>query len=183
MTQRLPNYADEGPPPDERLAAALSKLRLLVIRRDEGLVNEAAQNLAYIELLLEYPTEIAIDVIREWPRSNKFWPTWCELREGIEAEIEAIRHPNIVPFDRPIRLIVKDGCSHDFAGALQMAYQATIGRPLNHFERRTIYSQALKAASSQVDEIGLNGEVTWTVDDLPVHMKGYSNFVGRLAME
>jgi hypothetical protein len=57
---------------------------------DEPLDDMVAQDLAYIELLLEYPIDIALEVIRQWPRKNKFWPAWCELQDRIEAEIRPL---------------------------------------------------------------------------------------------
>lgn len=180
-TRRSPSYADAELPADERFAAALSKLRLLVIRREDDTINEAAQNLAYIELLLDYPTEIALDVIAGWPRRNKFWPAWFELQEAIDEALEDRNRPKVVSLDRPIRMIVKPGCIAEFAQDAAAAYGRSLGRPMTREDDQSIHRQAMRIAAGQVDRIGLDGGEMWTVEDLPKRMPGFKNFTGRLA--
>ena len=179
--KRSASYERAEPPADERLAAALSKLRMLVVRRDDEPINEAAQNIAYIELLLDFPTEIALDVIAQWPRRNKFWPAWLELQEAIEAAIEDDSRPKVVPLERPVRLIVKQGCVAEFAQDAVAAYGRKLRRRMSAEEERTFHRQAMLAAAGQVERIGLDGEETWAVADLRKYMPGFKNFTGRLA--
>lgn len=174
-------YDENALPTDEVLAASLSKLRLLVIQRGDEVVNEAAQNLAYIELLLEYPAGVALDVLECWPRKSKFWPAWHELQVDIETAIAGQDEPESPKFQRQIRLIVNEGCIAEFAGAVVSRYQSAMPRSTSQGEDRYLYSQALDVACGQLDSIGLPGEAQWQVSELPRHMPGYSNFVGALA--
>lgn len=56
----------------------------MVARRNAG-DDEAELTLAcYAENLREFPSDIVLAVLRDWPNRSQWWPTWFELRELLE---------------------------------------------------------------------------------------------------
>ena len=64
------------------LAQALTKLQVLTKRR-EG-TDEELLIAAYMEKLSQYPANIVNWVLNDWADQNTFFPSWHELRDGLE---------------------------------------------------------------------------------------------------
>lgn len=45
----------------------------------------------YARDLQEYPADVVRQVLRDWPNGSKWWPTWSELREKLEAGVRPRR--------------------------------------------------------------------------------------------
>src|SRR5690606_24100751 len=71
--------------PDSDLEKALATLSLLVAKRQSDDGAEELQLAAYVAELRRYPADIALFVITNWHRTSKFWPTWLELQEQLDA--------------------------------------------------------------------------------------------------
>lgn len=74
------------PAPEELLNAALHEVRNLTIGRGQEFDNDKA-GLAEIAIWLrrmaDYPADVAVSCLRDWPNKSKFWPTWNEFQEDV----------------------------------------------------------------------------------------------------
>lgn len=85
------------PAPEDAITEELFKLNALTKRRSEDDVEGAVRFEAYAELLRGYPADVAVDVVRWWPRQSgsvgMWWPSGNELVRACEirtAERRAI---------------------------------------------------------------------------------------------
>ena len=85
--------------PDERVAAALYRLRLLTRGRDRRADSDReAEAMIWLDLLRGYPGDIVLDVIAKWPtrQGGEFWPTWHEiereLRQRCDERVALLNH-------------------------------------------------------------------------------------------
>lgn len=83
MTPALPND----------LACELAQLRVLTKARDGSPEDMELMAQAYLDQLRRYPADVALSVIRDWPRTRngKWWPSWHELERWCSARASA-RH-------------------------------------------------------------------------------------------
>src|SRR5690606_22044554 len=97
--------------PDSDLEKAMATLSLLVAKRQSDDGAEELQLAAYVAELRRYPADIALSVITNWHRTSKFWPTWLELQEQLDAlfgfrrrllwMIQNVEYPPAQPEERP----------------------------------------------------------------------------------
>jgi len=66
----------------ERTLAVVSQL----VARGRGGDDEAAdlQLEAYVAKLRRYPADIALAVLNRWPDTERFWPTWSEIKARLD---------------------------------------------------------------------------------------------------
>lgn len=62
------------------IAELLTELHMKVAVRNKGSVDMEATFFVYAEDLAEYPADVVADVIADWGRNEKWWPTVSELR-------------------------------------------------------------------------------------------------------
>lgn len=78
------------PASEATVIAELGRLRALTVSRDIhediGIVFAV-----YTDELKRYPGDIVREVLREWPRSHRFWPSMAELVEGIDRLVKPRR--------------------------------------------------------------------------------------------
>lgn len=81
------------PAPEETLAIALHGMRLMTRGRDNerGTDDGAAEIAAWVQRLRDYPADVAVSVVQDWPKRSPFWPTWHELQERLEAGVSQRR--------------------------------------------------------------------------------------------
>lgn len=72
------------PAPAQLILAELTRVRALTISRDQSTADLELVAAAYADELREYPVDVVREVLREWPRTHRFWPTLCELVERME---------------------------------------------------------------------------------------------------
>lgn len=76
-----------APAKDRALIEALARMSTLVARRNAG-DDDAELTLAcYVERLREYPADLVLATIADWPNRSQWWPTWFELRERLEPKV------------------------------------------------------------------------------------------------
>jgi hypothetical protein len=64
---------------DRRIRGALAECRLRTTSRGEGEDDTKARMEIYARDLRQYATPRVLAVLGDWPRRNKFFPTWAEL--------------------------------------------------------------------------------------------------------
>jgi hypothetical protein len=72
------------PTREDIVLAELRRLRAVTASREIGQDTLALTFAAYADELLQYPADAVRTVLREWPRSNRFWPSMAELIERLE---------------------------------------------------------------------------------------------------
>lgn len=78
-------------PASECLALAeLARVRVMTASRDIGLDLQMALA-AFVDELMRYPADAVTEVLREWPRTQRFWPTMAELTERLERLVRPRR--------------------------------------------------------------------------------------------
>lgn len=161
--KRPRNSSGPAPTDADRIADKLTWLRLLVMQRDADLVDHQAQNIAYVQLLLDYPADLVVSVIDAWPRQSKFWPTWLELEEAIKtatgcAETSTVK--DIAPGMDAVR----------FRGLVIEFYKNYARRNgLNWIDLReevVIGSQAFQMKSGKAERVGIERVGYWTKADV-----------------
>lgn len=70
------------PDGDRIMDAALAYCEALTKRRADDAAEVTAQ--AYKSALARYPMDVALQVLREWPERNPWFPSWSELRDRCE---------------------------------------------------------------------------------------------------
>lgn len=104
--------------PDSDLEKALATLSLLVAKRPNDDGSDELQLAAYVTELRRYPADIAMHAVSNWHRTSKFWPTWLELQEQLDAMfafrrrllwmLQNIEYPPAQPDERPTDADVAD---------------------------------------------------------------------------
>ena len=62
----------------------LGRLKVLTRERNLSQPDLVAQIALYAEGLTEYPPDVARDTCRSWAQTQKWFPSWTELRAGCE---------------------------------------------------------------------------------------------------
>lgn len=85
--------ADEAllPSPERMVLAELARLRALTVSRDQSTTDLELIAAAYTDELVKYPPDAVKEVLREWPRSQRFWPSMAELTERLERLVKPRR--------------------------------------------------------------------------------------------
>jgi hypothetical protein len=79
--------------PIETLTAEIMRLRFSTKRSVLTEQEQAMQNAIYIEVLAEYPADIVISVLHDWPKSgNPFWPELGDLCARCNPLLDKRRH-------------------------------------------------------------------------------------------
>jgi hypothetical protein len=87
------------------LIDALMELSLMTAKRDIGAEASEAQIAAYVNRLRQYPADIALTVVRDWPDPSingpaaKFWPQWAELQPRLD-ELSKARRSLLLALER-----------------------------------------------------------------------------------
>ena len=70
------------------IALALARLRVLVVPRSGSNQDLDFEAEVWLDQLRRYPADVVVETLDEWPRrrGGRFWPTWHELREVLEAK-------------------------------------------------------------------------------------------------
>lgn len=78
------------PATEEEIVKELGRLRALTVSRDIG--NDLSLVFAaYTHELRQYPAEAIRDVLRSWPRTQRFWPSMAELVERLDRIVKPRR--------------------------------------------------------------------------------------------
>lgn len=72
------------------IVAELGRLRMVTVSRDVG-QDLALMFAAYTDELSRYPADAIRDVLRAWPRTQRFWPSIAELVERLERIVRPRR--------------------------------------------------------------------------------------------
>lgn len=75
-----------APADKTQTAKALAKLSVMVAMRTPDQADLTME--AYVEEARAYPPDVIAHVCREWAAAEKWWPSWAELRERLEAAME-----------------------------------------------------------------------------------------------
>lgn len=77
-------FVDEAlaPANEDFVLAELARLRALTVSRDIGQDLTLVLS-AYADELMRYPADAILEVLRAWPKSNRFWPGMAELEEHL----------------------------------------------------------------------------------------------------
>lgn len=82
------------PAPEEDLNRALYQMRRMTVGRDGEFQDEAsgaAEIATWMAYLREYPGDVAVSVIQDWPKVCKFRPAWFEIQERLEQAMSQRR--------------------------------------------------------------------------------------------
>lgn len=82
------------PAPDEEIAKALYAMRRMTRGREgefQDEVSAAAEIETWVGYLKDYPADVAISVIQDWPKVCMFRPTWFDIRERLEQAMSQRR--------------------------------------------------------------------------------------------
>lgn len=83
-----------APAPEEELAKALYGLRVMTRGRDGEVRSPGAGEVeiaAWVQRLGEYPGDVAISVIQDWPKRSQWWPSWFEVQEALDKAMSQRR--------------------------------------------------------------------------------------------
>lgn len=86
--------ASFAPAPEEEIIKALYVMRRMTRGRDN---EERDPESAEVELhawarqLKDYPADVVISCLQDWPKRSQFWPTWFELRQRLERGVSMRR--------------------------------------------------------------------------------------------
>lgn len=69
----------------------LAELSVQVAYRAQTEFNGELTLKVYARNLGEYPADVVRDVLRAWPAESKWWPTWHELKERLDAKAQRRR--------------------------------------------------------------------------------------------
>lgn len=72
------------PAPPQKVLAELTRLRALTVSRDQSTTDLELIAAAYTDELKKYPLDAVVEVLRDWPRSHRFWPSMAELVEPLD---------------------------------------------------------------------------------------------------
>tara|TARA_Y100001963_G_C6703852_1_gene410898 strand:- start:177 stop:722 length:546 start_codon:yes stop_codon:yes gene_type:complete len=68
----------------EEILKALIELKSLTVSRDLDELDNDLKNSAYINRLSEYPRDAVLEVLKDAPNHNKFFPAWEELKRELD---------------------------------------------------------------------------------------------------
>ena len=76
------------PADPKTIALRLARLRILVVPRSAGGQDLDFEIEVWADQLRRYPADVVAETLEQWPqrRGGRFWPTWHELREILEAK-------------------------------------------------------------------------------------------------
>jgi hypothetical protein len=79
------------PAPEDVLAQALYRLRIVTRGRDRAGDDREAEAMIWIEELRRFPADIVLETLRTWPERSDgmWWPTWHDVRETIARQTAA----------------------------------------------------------------------------------------------
>ncbi len=67
----------------EQLKPALAKLRMLTKSAGESEQQGAMRAAAYLEMLQQWPADVALHVLATQASQSTFWPSWAELEDRL----------------------------------------------------------------------------------------------------
>lgn len=73
------------PADEKRLTGWLAEMSVQCAFRQQTDFTSELTLRVYARNLSEYPADVVRRVLRDWPSESKWWPTWHELRERLEA--------------------------------------------------------------------------------------------------
>lgn len=73
-----------APARPERIVEALGVMGALVARRAVSDEDLDLRLTAYTERLRQYPEDVVMSVLHDWPSRSEFWPTWRDLQIMID---------------------------------------------------------------------------------------------------
>ena len=79
------------PLPDDQIVLEINKLKVRCKMRAEQQEDLQMLIACMIDDLSEYPGDIALDVLRQWPKLSPWWPSWNELYELLERKTQPRR--------------------------------------------------------------------------------------------
>jgi hypothetical protein len=79
------------PASPQRVLAELTRVRSLTVSRDQSTNDLELIAAAYTDELKKYPLDAVVEVLRDWPRSHRFWPAMAELLDPLDRLV-APRH-------------------------------------------------------------------------------------------
>jgi len=118
-----------GPAPMEKLSKAIAGYRKAMVRAHfdqlmdwvsdmaaetaikAGTQDDNEQRLALMVGRLEgYPADIVREVCRQWPTKNKWWPTWFDLQNALDDELEPrmVALAELEGFNSPYQIFLRD---------------------------------------------------------------------------
>ena len=75
----------------DQMVGWLAELSVQVATRAQTDFNGELTLKVYARNLAEYPADVVRDVVNEWPSRSKWWPTWHELKERLDAKCQRRR--------------------------------------------------------------------------------------------
>lgn len=72
--------------PDEGMVMEINKLKVRCKMRAEQQEDLEIIIACMIDDLSEYPADVVMGVLKEWPRLSPWWPSWNELYERLERK-------------------------------------------------------------------------------------------------
>lgn len=75
--------------PDPTVLAALYVIDKFVARRAMSQQDAQDDFEAWARRCRSLPGDVVISALKRWPETHRFWPTWVELRESMEADLSA----------------------------------------------------------------------------------------------
>jgi hypothetical protein len=82
------------PAPEDVLAQALYRLRVVTRGRDRGGDDDReAEAMIWIDQLRQFPADIVLETLRAWPERSDgmWWPTWHDVHQAVSREAAARR--------------------------------------------------------------------------------------------
>ncbi len=79
--------ASHAPAPEEVLEQELAACSKLTARKAESDAGAMFQLVLYVGRLRDYPADIAVAAVRDWPDKSRWWPEWADLRAACEARM------------------------------------------------------------------------------------------------
>lgn len=74
----------QAPPTDSMLTEPLARIAVKCGRKREDAQSADYTLAVYIEDLKQYPADIVLAVLWNWPACSKWWPDWVELHALLE---------------------------------------------------------------------------------------------------
>ncbi len=83
--------AIQEPASEREVLAELTRVRVLTVSRDQGTADIELLMAAYADELKRYPADVMREVLRDWPRHSRFWPSLAELTERLDRMMKPRR--------------------------------------------------------------------------------------------
>lgn len=74
------------PYPLDKIITELATLKALTISAGKDTDDMSFQYTIYAKKISCYPADIVLYVLRAWPDSHKFWPSWNELQIELDTQ-------------------------------------------------------------------------------------------------